>query len=227
MTTAYERAGIDPASTALLYARGRPRQRPSLEELRAAWDDERTYRGVGRRLGVAHSTAAIWLAEVGIYADTTPALSSSDLIDAIEHGWPMAQIAKELNRAARIMGAANGGQVLVSDLTAGLVEHLTDVKLVDLGSIELKGVIEPPDSRSTLRSPTRDALYGALLVGASPSPSVVGRRVLTCGVDGDGKQAGFFVGGACDSKTGAEFAQRALRRRHPCPPGPVGQPPPP
>jgi predicted ATPase len=48
-----------------------------------------------------------------------------------------------VNRAARIMGAANGGQVLVSDLTAGLVEHLTDVKLVDLGSIELKGVIEP------------------------------------------------------------------------------------
>ena len=48
-----------------------------------------------------------------------------------------------VNRAARIMGAANGGQVLVSDLTSGLVEHLTDVKLVDLGSIELKGVIEP------------------------------------------------------------------------------------
>jgi predicted ATPase/class 3 adenylate cyclase len=48
-----------------------------------------------------------------------------------------------VNRAARIMGAANGGQVLVSDLTSGLVEHLTDVKLVDLGAIELKGVIEP------------------------------------------------------------------------------------
>ena len=48
-----------------------------------------------------------------------------------------------VNRAARIMGAANGGQVLVSDLTAGLVEQVADVKLVDLGSIELKGVIEP------------------------------------------------------------------------------------
>jgi predicted ATPase len=48
-----------------------------------------------------------------------------------------------VNRTARIMGTANGGQVLVSDLTAGLVEHMADVKLVDLGSIELKGVIEP------------------------------------------------------------------------------------
>lgn len=48
-----------------------------------------------------------------------------------------------VNRAARIMGAANGGQVVVSDLTAGLVEHMADVKLVDLGPIELKGVIEP------------------------------------------------------------------------------------
>ncbi len=41
------------------------------------------------------------------------------------------------------MGVANGGQVLVSDLTAGLVEHMADVKLVDLGSVELKGVVEP------------------------------------------------------------------------------------
>lgn len=48
-----------------------------------------------------------------------------------------------VNRAARIMGAANGAQVLVSDLTAGLVEQVAEVKLVDLGSIELKGVIEP------------------------------------------------------------------------------------
>ena len=48
-----------------------------------------------------------------------------------------------VNRAARIMGAANGGQVLVSDLTAGLVDRVGDVKLLDLGSIALKGVIEP------------------------------------------------------------------------------------
>jgi predicted ATPase/class 3 adenylate cyclase len=48
-----------------------------------------------------------------------------------------------VNRAARIMGAANGGQVLASDLTAGLVEQVADVKLIDLGSIELKGVVEP------------------------------------------------------------------------------------
>jgi len=48
-----------------------------------------------------------------------------------------------VNRAARIMGAANGGQVLVSDLTAGLVEQMPDVNLVNLGSVELKGVIEP------------------------------------------------------------------------------------
>jgi predicted ATPase/class 3 adenylate cyclase len=48
-----------------------------------------------------------------------------------------------VNRAARIMGTANGGQVLVSDLTAGLVEQVADVELVDLGSVELKGVIKP------------------------------------------------------------------------------------
>jgi predicted ATPase/class 3 adenylate cyclase len=48
-----------------------------------------------------------------------------------------------VNRTARIMGAANGGQVVVSDLTAGLVQRMADVKVVDLGSVELKGVVEP------------------------------------------------------------------------------------
>jgi hypothetical protein len=52
--------------------------------LRAAWDAEGTFRGVGRRLGIARTTAAVWLAEVGVFADTTPALPRSVLLDAIE-----------------------------------------------------------------------------------------------------------------------------------------------
>jgi predicted ATPase/class 3 adenylate cyclase len=48
-----------------------------------------------------------------------------------------------VNRAARIMGAANGGQVVLSALTAGLVDGVSDFKLFDLGSVQLKGVIEP------------------------------------------------------------------------------------
>ena len=37
---------------------------------------------------------------------------------------------------------ANGGEVQVSDLTAGLVEQVADVRLVDPGSIGLKGLWE-------------------------------------------------------------------------------------
>jgi predicted ATPase/class 3 adenylate cyclase len=48
-----------------------------------------------------------------------------------------------VNRAARIMGAANGSQVVVSDLTAGLLGDSPGVGLVDLGSAQLKGVVEP------------------------------------------------------------------------------------
>ncbi len=48
-----------------------------------------------------------------------------------------------VNRAARIMGAANGGQVVLSALTAGLVDGVSDFKLYDLGPVQLKGVIEP------------------------------------------------------------------------------------
>jgi len=48
-----------------------------------------------------------------------------------------------VNLAARLMGAANGGQVVVSALTAGLLDPALGVELVDLGSTRLKGVVEP------------------------------------------------------------------------------------
>ena len=48
-----------------------------------------------------------------------------------------------VNLAARLMGAANGGQVVVSALTAGLLDPSVGVDLVDLGAARLKGVVEP------------------------------------------------------------------------------------
>jgi len=48
-----------------------------------------------------------------------------------------------VNRAARLMGAAHGGQLVVSALTAQLLDHSDDLKLVDLGSVALKGVVDP------------------------------------------------------------------------------------
>jgi hypothetical protein len=37
----------------------------------------------------------VWLAEVGVFADTTPALPRSVLIDAIDAQWPIARIVTE------------------------------------------------------------------------------------------------------------------------------------
>lgn len=48
-----------------------------------------------------------------------------------------------VNRAARLMGAANGGQVVLSALTAELMGESSGVDLVDLGSVRLKGVVDP------------------------------------------------------------------------------------
>jgi predicted ATPase/class 3 adenylate cyclase len=48
-----------------------------------------------------------------------------------------------VNRAARLMGAANGGQVVVSALTVGLLDPSIDVSLIDLGTVQLKGLAEP------------------------------------------------------------------------------------
>ena len=95
VSTAYERVGIDPASTTQLYARGHPLLRPSPEQLRTAWHTEDSFRGVGRQLGIAPNTAAVWLAEIGIFAGTTPALSHSVLIDTIRRRWSQRRIAAE------------------------------------------------------------------------------------------------------------------------------------
>ena len=86
VTTAYRRAGIDPAWTTRLYARGRPMARPTGNRLQTAWEIEGTYRGVGQQFGVTASTAKVWLAEVGIYADPVPALSRAASLDAISAG---------------------------------------------------------------------------------------------------------------------------------------------
>ena len=53
-----------------------------------------------------------------------------------------------LNRAARLMAAAHGGQILVSDITAGLLEGAPGIALVDrpeplrqrVGQVPLRGV---------------------------------------------------------------------------------------
>jgi transposase len=95
LTTAYQRAGIEPAHTSKFYMRGRTMERPSAHELRAAWEVDGTFRGVGRRFGVTHTTAAVWLAEIGVFADTTPVLSRRVLLDAIELSWPMSLTAEE------------------------------------------------------------------------------------------------------------------------------------
>jgi predicted ATPase/class 3 adenylate cyclase len=47
-----------------------------------------------------------------------------------------------VNRAARLMGAANGGQSVMSALTAGLITATAGVGVIDLGSVQLKGVVE-------------------------------------------------------------------------------------
>ena len=47
-----------------------------------------------------------------------------------------------LNRAARVMGAAHGGQIVMSRATAEVLGRVPGVELTDLGSYRLKGVAE-------------------------------------------------------------------------------------
>jgi predicted ATPase/class 3 adenylate cyclase len=76
-----------------------------------------------------------------------------------------------LNRAARLMAAAKGGQIVVSEVTAALIEHLDGVGLIDLGLHRLRGLVEPTrafgvkaDGLAWLDRPvtTDDAMVGNL-----------------------------------------------------------------
>lgn len=93
---AYRRAGVDAASTPRNFARGRPRPRPDVSELQSAWTAERSIRGVGRRIGVAHTTAAVWLAEIGTFAEETSQLGRAELLEAIRQHKSLRDIAGEL-----------------------------------------------------------------------------------------------------------------------------------
>ena len=95
VTTAYRRAGIDPSSTTRLFARGRRHPRPPARELLAAWHAEETYRGVARRFAIAPNTAAVWLAEVGVFVSDEPVLSRRALTAAVNRGLTLSAIAHE------------------------------------------------------------------------------------------------------------------------------------
>ena len=47
-----------------------------------------------------------------------------------------------VNRAARVMGAGNGGQIVASSVTAALIGRMPGIELVDLGELMLKGLRE-------------------------------------------------------------------------------------
>jgi hypothetical protein len=92
---AYRRVGIDPGQTSQHYVRGRARTRPTAAELGVAWESEGTFRGVARQLGTTHTTASVWLAEIGVFADGSPKLSRTELLAAIEQQQSMRDIAAE------------------------------------------------------------------------------------------------------------------------------------
>ena len=47
-----------------------------------------------------------------------------------------------VNRAARVMGAAHGGQIVLTDVTAGVLGAVAGIELVDLGAHRLRGTVE-------------------------------------------------------------------------------------
>jgi hypothetical protein len=64
----------------------RPMSPPDSSTLDRWWAWDGTVRGVARRAGVSVNTAAIWLAQVGIFVNDDSVIARKDLVDAIEAG---------------------------------------------------------------------------------------------------------------------------------------------
>ena len=75
---------------------------------------------------------------------------------------PDGYVGLEVHRAARIGGAANGGQILLSSSVAGALDHdpVDGWSLLDLGSFALKGLDRAERPRSTRRARARPRLVG-------------------------------------------------------------------
>ena len=164
-----------------------------LTDICVAWDGE-VFAHTGDGLCVAFPTAA---AAVGAAVDGQRALEAAGWHRALPLRVRMAVHAgaaqrrgdnwfgPTLNRAARLLTAASGGQIICSETAAGLSRDLLpdEVGLVDCGEIELPDLSRPervyrvthPDLRAPtepLRSPVREPVRDNL---PSPLTGFVGR----------------------------------------------------
>ena len=92
---ALERHGIDVGRSPWLNL-GHVRLAPPGETtLRTIWEAEETIKGVARRLDVSVNTAAVWLADIGVFVKEVPVISRRDLQDAIDKRLSIAGICRQ------------------------------------------------------------------------------------------------------------------------------------
>jgi transposase-like protein len=98
---ALERHGIDAARSPWLN-RGHVRLTPPDEtKLRRIWETEETISGVARQLDVSVNTAAVWLADIGVFVKEAPVISQRDLLDAIDKHQSIKDICRQHHVTAR------------------------------------------------------------------------------------------------------------------------------
>ena len=74
---------------------------PPDSEIVRAWEVEETIRGVARQFEVSVTTAAVWLARVGIFLSEVPRISKSDLVQSIQKGESIDAIRRHHHVTAR------------------------------------------------------------------------------------------------------------------------------
>ena len=94
--------------------------------------------------------------------------------------------ARSLNRAARLMSVAHGGQVVVSQLTEQLVRDSVgpEVELVDLGEHRLRDLAEPMHVFQVTHRGARPRVPGRCVRSTSPAATCRSRSARSSAVRG-------------------------------------------
>ena len=127
----------------------------------------------------ADAVAAAGDAQLGLASATWPDGMAMRVRMGVHTGEPVAvasgYVGIDVHRAARIMAAAHGGQVVVSGTTHALLDGSTATQLRDLGPHRLKDLLAPSRSTSSSSTVSRPSFRHSVPCTGRISPSRHGR----------------------------------------------------
>ena len=170
--------------------------------------------------GVGHRRATCLATGGMAAADRAPRAHGIHTGEAEEHDGTY--LGHPVNVAARLMAAAAGGQIMVSDVTAAVIGGVTGAELIDLGRQRLRGLVDPVGA-SCVRAEglawvepsliARDALVGTRHAQLTSGHRPATPEPVRAGASGDevrrGDSRAPALSATCDAAAGSSARPRS------------------